>query len=159
MTKLLRKNTTFEWAVEFEGSFIELKGCLTSTPILVIMDDKGGYTVYCDASYKGMSCVLMQHENVVAYVSCQLKPYEGNYSMHDLELATVVFALKIWRHYLYGEKFEVYIDHKKLKYLFSQDELNMPQHQLIELLKDNNYTIMYHMGKANVVAVVAGALS
>ena len=75
--------------------------------------------VYSDASYQGLGCVLMQHGRVVAYASRQLKPYERNYPTHDLELAAVVFALKIWRHFLFGETCEIFTDHKSLKYLFS----------------------------------------
>ena len=94
--------------------------------------------VYSDASGKGLGCVLMQNGKVIAYASRQLKDYERNYSMHDLELAAIVFALKIWRHYLYGERIKIFTDHKSLKYLFTQKELNIE--------------IMYHPGKANVVA-------
>ena len=94
----------------------------------------------------------MQNGKVVAYASRQLKPYEMNYPVHDLELAAVVFALKIWRHYLYGETFQIYTDHKSLKYLMSQKELNMRQRRWLELLKDYDCTIEYHPGKANVVA-------
>ena len=84
-----------------------------------------GHTVYCDASRAGLGCVLMQSERVVAYGSRQLKNHEQNYPTHDMELAVVVFALKILRHYLYGEQFEVYSDHKSLKYIFTQRDLNM----------------------------------
>ncbi len=77
-----------------------------------------GYTMYCDASRVDLGCVLMQHEKVVAYASRQLKRHEQNYPTHDLEMATVVFALNIWRHYLYGEVCEMYINHKSLKYIF-----------------------------------------
>ena len=87
----------------------------------------------------------------MAYASRQLKPYEQNYPTHDLEIAAVVFALKIWRHYLYGEQCEIFIDHKSLKYLFTQKELNMRQRRWLELLKDYDLTISYHPGKANVV--------
>ncbi len=108
--------------------------------------------VYCDASGLGLGCVLMQHGKVIAYASRQLKQHEKNYLTHDLELAAMVFALKIWRHYLYGEKFEVYSDHKSLKYLFSQKEMNMRQRRWMELIKDYDCDIIYHPGKANVVA-------
>ena len=84
-----------------------------------------GYTIYYDASRDGLGCVLMQSGKVVAYGSRQLKIHEKNYPTHDLELAAVVFALKSWRHYLYGERFEVFSEHKSLKYLFSQKELNL----------------------------------
>nr|GFB97954.1 retrotransposon protein, putative, Ty3-gypsy subclass [Tanacetum cinerariifolium] len=94
----------------------------------------------------------MQHGTVIAYASRQLKPYEVNYPTHDLELAVVVFALKIWRHYLYGESYDVFTDHKSLKYIFTQRELNMRQRRWLELLKDYDTNIQYHPGNANVVA-------
>ncbi|GJR50761.1 putative nucleotidyltransferase, ribonuclease H [Tanacetum coccineum] len=108
--------------------------------------------IYSDASKKGLGCVLMQHGKVIAYASRQLKPYEVNYPTHDLELAAVVFALKIWRHYLYGESCDIFTDHKSLKYIFTQRELNMRQRRWLELLKDYDTNIQYHPGKANVVA-------
>ncbi|GJU28996.1 putative nucleotidyltransferase, ribonuclease H [Tanacetum coccineum] len=112
----------------------------------------GGYQIYSDASKKGLGCVLMQHGKVIAYASRQLKPYEVNYPTHDLELAAVVFALKIWRHYLYGETCDIFTDHKRLKYIFTQKELNMRQQRWLELLKDYDANIQYYPGKANVVA-------
>ncbi|RVW99491.1 Retrovirus-related Pol polyprotein from transposon 297 [Vitis vinifera] len=99
----------------------------------------------------GLGCVFMQHGKVVAYASRQLKSYERNYSTHDLELAVMVFALKIWRHFLFGETCEIFTDHKSLKYLFSQKELNMRQRRWIELLKDYDCIIQYHPRKTNVV--------
>ena len=96
----------------------------------------------------------MQHEKVIAYASRQLKDFETRYPTHDLELAAVVFALKIWRHYLYGEKCEIFTDHKSLKYIFTQKELNMRQRRRLELIKDYDCTTGYHLGKANVVANV-----
>ena len=93
--------------------------------MLTIPSSSGGFVIYSDALHQGLGCMLMQHGKVVAYASRQLKPYEKNYPTHDLELAAVVFSLKIWRHYLYGETCEIYTDHKSLKYLFSQEELNM----------------------------------
>ena len=108
--------------------------------------------VYTNASRKGLGCVLMQEGKVIAYASRQLKSYELNYPTHDLELAAIVFALKIWRHYLYGRQFEIFTDHKSLKYIFTQKELNMRQRRWIELLKDYDCAIRYHPGKANVVA-------
>ena len=89
---------------------------------------------------------------MVAYGSCQLKNHEQNYPTHDMELAALVFALKFWRHYLYGEEFEVYLDHKSLKYIFTKWDLNMRQHRWMEFLEDYNFTLHYHLGKANVVA-------
>nr|GFC22236.1 retrotransposon protein, putative, Ty3-gypsy subclass [Tanacetum cinerariifolium] len=111
-----------------------------------------GFQIYSDASKKGLGCVLMQHGKVIAYASRQLKPYEVNYHTHDLELAAVVFVLKIWRHYLYGESCDIFTDHKSLKYIFTQRELNMRQRRWLELLKDYDTNIQYHPGKANVVA-------
>ena len=83
--------------------------------------------MYCDPSKDGLGCVLMQSGKVVAYGSQHLKNHEKNYPVHDMEFAVVVFALKIWRHYLYGEQFEVFSDHKSLKYIFTQRDLNMRQ--------------------------------
>ena len=96
-----------------------MKRRLTSAPILIVLNRGQGYTVYCDASRAGLGCVLMQFERVVAYGSRQLNNHEQNYPINDMELATVVFALKIWHHYLYGEQFELYSDHKSLKYIFT----------------------------------------
>ncbi|OMO55593.1 reverse transcriptase [Corchorus capsularis] len=152
ITELTRKGAKFEWTKECEKSFKELKERLTSASVLTVPGGSGGFTIYSDASKKGLGCVLMQNEKVVAYASRQLKPYERNYPTHDLELAAVVFALKIWRHYLYGEKCEIFTDHKSLKYIFTQKEINMRQRRWLELLKDYDLTISYHPGKANVVA-------
>ena len=108
--------------------------------------------MYSDASKQGLGCVLMQEGKVIAYASRQLRPHEQNYPTHDLELAAVIFALKIWRHYLYGETCQIFTDHKSLKYILSQKELNLRQRRWVELLKDYDCTIEYHPGKANVVA-------
>ena len=93
----------------------------------------------------------MQYDKVVAYGSRQLKDHEKNNATHDLELAVVVFALKMWRHYLYGEKFEVHSDHRSLQYLFSQKELNIKQRWWMEYIKDYDFPIKYNLGKVNVV--------
>jgi hypothetical protein len=127
LTHLTRKNAKFEWKEECEKSFQELKQRLVMALVLTIPSSSGGFVIYSDASRNGLGCVLMQHGKVVAYASRQLKNYEPNYPTHDLELAAVVFALKIWRHYLYGEKCEIYTDHKSLKYFFTQKKLNMRQ--------------------------------
>ena len=119
MTRLIRKEVKFEWDDRWEEAFRELKRRLTSAPILIVPDRGQGYTVYCDASRAGLGCVLMQSGRVVAYGSRRLKNHEQNYPTHDMELAAVVFALKIWCHYLYGEEFEVYSYHKSLKYIFT----------------------------------------
>ena len=108
--------------------------------------------MYCDASKDGLGCVLMQSGRVVAYGSRQLKIHEQNYPTHDLESAAIVFALNILHHYLYGEQFEVFSNHKSLKYIFTQRDLNMRQRIWMEYLEDYNITLHYHPGKANVVA-------
>src|SRR5437868_8893904 len=110
------------------------------------------FSVYCDASGQGIGCVLMQEGHVVAYASRQLRRHEKHYPTHDLELAAVVHALKIWRHYLIGNKCEVFTDHKSLKYIFTQPDLNLSQRRWLELIKEYNLDIQYHPGKANVVA-------
>ncbi|GKD73491.1 putative reverse transcriptase domain-containing protein [Tanacetum coccineum] len=108
--------------------------------------------VYCDASHKGLGAVLMQNEKVKAYASSQLKVHEKNYTRHDLELSEVVFALKMWRHYLYGMKYVVFTDHKSLQHILDQKELNMRQRWWLELLSDYDCKIRYHPGKVNMVA-------
>ena len=108
--------------------------------------------MYCDASRVGLGCVLMWSGRVVAYGSCQLKNHEQNYPTHDMELAAVVFILKILRHYLYGKEFEVYSNHKSLKYIFTHRDLNMRQRRWMEFIEDYDFTLHYHPGKANVVA-------
>ena len=125
---------------------------ISTAPILIVPDRGQGYTVYCDASRTELGCVLMQSERVVAYGFHQLENHKQNYPTHNMELAAVVFALKICRHYLYGEEFEVYSDHKSLKYILMQRDLNMRQHRWMEFLEDYNFTLNYHTGKANVVA-------
>ncbi|XP_077251803.1 uncharacterized protein LOC143891031 [Tasmannia lanceolata] len=152
LTKLTRKGAKFIWTKECEESFQTLKKRLVSAPVLALPTPTGGFVIYSDASKEGLGCVLMQNDKVIAYASRQLKCHEQNYPTNDMELAAVIFALKIWRHYLYGEKCEIYADHKSLKYIFSQKELNMRQRRWLELLKDYDCTIHYHPGKANVVA-------
>ncbi|GKV23585.1 hypothetical protein SLEP1_g33294 [Rubroshorea leprosula] len=149
MTRLIRKDTKFEWTPECEKSFLTLKEKLVTALVLALPINGEKFTTYSDASKKGLGCVLMQKDRVIAYASRQLKLYEENYPTHDLELAAVVFALKIWRHYLYGETCEIFTDHKSLKYIFTQKELNMRQRRWLELLKDYDLTISYHPGKAN----------
>ena len=107
--------------------------------------------MYTDASLQGLGCVLMQKGKVVSYGLRQLKTHEQNYPTHDLELAAVVFALKLLRFYLNGEKFQVYSDHKSLKYIFTQKDLNLRKRKWIEYLEDYDFTLNYHPGKENVV--------
>ena len=152
LTKLTRKEEKFVWSEACQQSFDELKRKLTSAPVLTLPSGQDGYTMYCDASRQGLGCVLMQHENVITYASRQLKKHEQNYPTHDLEMAAVVFALRIWRHYLYGVPCIIFTDHKSLQYLFTQKELNIRQRRWVELIRDYECTIEYHPGKANVVA-------
>jgi len=152
LTQLTRKDQPFSWTDKCEECFEEMKRRLTTAPILIIPDTSKMFEVYCDASYQGLGCVLMQEKRPVAYASRQLKVHKKNYPTHDLELADVVFALKTWRHYLYGSQFQVFSDHKSLKYLFDQKELNMRQRRWMEYLKDYDFELLYHPGKANVVA-------
>ena len=149
---LTRKGKAFVWESKCEEGFQELKRRLTTAPILILPSSSEPFEVYCDASLLGLGGVLMQNKQVVAYASRQLKVHERNYPTHDLELAAVVFVLKLWRHYLYGSRFEVFSDHKSLKYLFDQKELNMRQRRWLEFLKDYDFGLNYHPGKANVVA-------
>ena len=149
---MLKKDTKFVWADKCEESFQELKRRLTSAPILIMPDITKNFDVYCDASKLGLGSVLMQEGKVISYISRQLRPHEVNYPTHDLELAAVVHALKSWRHFLMGRRVEIYTDHKSLKYIFTQRELNMRQRRWIELIKDYDLSINYHPGKANVVA-------
>jgi hypothetical protein len=152
LTRLTRKRVRFIWTENCEQSFTELKTRLTSAPVLVLPSGSGGFVVYSDASQRGLGAVLMQHGKVVAYASRQLKKHEENYPTHDLELAAVVFALKIWRHYLFGERFQVFTDHKSLKYVFTQKDLNLRQRRWMEFIKDYDLDLSYHPDNANVVA-------
>ena len=127
MMTLTRKKVKFEWNDQCEKPFQELKRRLTSAPILIVPKMGQIYTMYYDASMDGLGCVLLQSQRVVAYGFRQLKNHELNYPTHDMELEAIVFALKIWRHYLYGEQFKVFLDHKSLKYIFTQRDLNMRQ--------------------------------
>ncbi|GKA28494.1 putative reverse transcriptase domain-containing protein [Tanacetum coccineum] len=152
LTILTQKCKTFDWGEEQELAFQTLKDKLCNAPVLALPDGPEDFVVYCDASGIGLGCVLMQRGKVIAYASRQLKIHEENYTTHDLELGAVVFALKIWRHYLYGTKSVIYTDHKSLQHIFSQKELNMRQRRWIELFSDYDCEIRYHPGKANVVA-------
>ncbi|KAJ0576646.1 putative nucleotidyltransferase, Ribonuclease H [Helianthus annuus] len=152
LTTLTQKEKPFVWGPEQEESFQTLKDLLCNAPVLALPDGNDDYVVYCDASNRGLGCVLMQRDKVIAYASRQLKIHEKNYTTHDLELGAVVFALKIWRHYLYGTKCVVFTDHKSLQHIFNQKELNMRQRRWVELLNDYDCEIRYHPGKANVVA-------
>ena len=112
--------------------------------MLTLPTDGEIFVVYTDASHVGLGCILMQCGKVVAYASRKLKIHENNYPTHDLELAAIVFTLKIWRCYLYGEQFEVYSDHRSLKYHFTQKDLNLRQRRWMELLEDYDLSLHYH---------------
>ncbi|GJU21497.1 putative reverse transcriptase domain-containing protein [Tanacetum coccineum] len=152
LTILTRKYKTFNWGKEQENVFQTLKDKLCNAPVLALPDGPEDFVVYYDASGIGLGCVLMQRGKVIAYASRQLKIHETNYTTHDLELGAVVFARKIWRHYMYGTKSVIYMDHKSLQHIFSQKELNTRQCRWIELFSDYDCEIHYHPGKANVVA-------
>jgi hypothetical protein len=152
MTELLKKGVKFMWSEACEKAFHTLRQHLTSAPVLVQPDNSKPFEVFCDASGTGLGCVLMQEGRVIAYASRALRPHELNYPTHDLELAAIVHALKIWRHYLMGNRCNIFIDHKSLKYIFTQSELNMRQRRWLELIKDYDLEVHYHPGKANVVA-------
>nr|GFB37577.1 putative reverse transcriptase domain-containing protein [Tanacetum cinerariifolium] len=142
----------FDWGEKAEAAFQLLKQKLCSAPILALPEGSENFVVYCDASHKGLGVVLMQKEKVIGYASYQLMVYEKNYTTHDLELGAVVFALKMWIHYLYGTKCVVFTDHKSLQHILDQKELNMRQRRGLELLSEYDCKIRYHPGKANVVA-------
>ena len=152
MMELLKKDVKFKWDAKCDEAFHTLKVHLTTAPVLAQPDNSKSYDVFCDASGTGLGCVLMQKNRVIAYASRALRPHELNYPTHDLELAAVIHALKIWRHYLMGTHCNIYTDHKSLKYIFTQSALNMRQQRWLELIKDYDLEVHYHSGKANVVA-------
>ncbi|GJX11777.1 putative reverse transcriptase domain-containing protein [Tanacetum coccineum] len=127
LTLLTQKNKTYVWGDKQDEAFQILKEKLCNAPVLALPDGPDDFVVYCDASKQGFGCVLMQRGKVIAYASRQLKKHETNYTTHDLELGAVVFALKIWRHYLYGTKSVIYTDHQSLQYIFDQKDLNTRQ--------------------------------
>jgi hypothetical protein len=152
MTSLLQKDHKFMWTEECEIAFHTLRKLLTTAPVLAQLDIEKHFDVFCDASKTGLGCVLMQEGRVITYASRQLRKHEINYLTHDLKLAAIVHALKIWRHYLLGNVCNIFTDHKSLKYIFTQPELNMRQRRWLELIKDYNLNVQYHPGKANIVA-------
>ncbi|GKE15334.1 reverse transcriptase domain-containing protein [Tanacetum coccineum] len=154
LTILTQKCKTFDWGEEQELAFQTLKDKLCNAPVIALPNGPEDFVVYCDASGIGLGYVLMQRGKVITYASRQLKILEKNYTTYDLELGVVVFALKIWRHYLYRIKSVIYTDHKSLQHIFSQKELNMRQRHWIEFFGDYDCEIRYHPGKANVVADV-----
>ncbi|GJX43524.1 putative reverse transcriptase domain-containing protein [Tanacetum coccineum] len=152
MTKLTQKGVKFDWGDKREAAFQLLKQKLCRAPIMALPEGSEDFVVYYDASHKGLGVVLMQRDKVISYASRQLKIHEKNYTTHDLELGSVVFSMKLWRHYLYGTKCKVFTDHKSLQHILNQKELNMRQRRWLELLSDYDCEIRYHTGKVNVVA-------
>src|SRR3954470_9045342 len=152
LTNLLHKGVKFEWTDKCQESFHALKDKLASPPVLAPPDTQKDFMIYCDASRQGLGCVLMQERKVIAYGSRQLRTHEDKYPTHDLELAVVIYALKLWRHYLLGNRCEVYTDHQSLKCLFTQTDLNLRQQRWLETIVDFNMDIHYTPGKANVMA-------
>jgi hypothetical protein len=148
----LEKEAKFNWSPQCEATFLILKKLLTTAPVLAQPDIEKPFDVYCDASGTGIGGVLMQDGRAISYASRQLRHHEEHYPTHDLELLAVVHALKVWRHYLLGNLVHIYTDHKSLKYLFTQPDLNMWQRRWLELIKDYELEVHYHPGKANVVA-------
>ena len=136
LTTLTKKAVKFDWGQKQEGAFQTLKEKLSSAPVLSLPEGTEDLVVSIDTSKQGLGCVLMQRDRVIAYASRQLKEHEKRYPTHDMELVVVMFVLKIWRHYLYGTKCKKFTDHKSLKYLFDQKDLNMRQQRWMELLKD-----------------------
>nr|GEY57422.1 putative reverse transcriptase domain-containing protein [Tanacetum cinerariifolium] len=152
MTKITQKKVKFDWGDKKEATFQLIKQKLCSAPILALHEGSEDFIVYCDALIKGLGTVLMQREKIIAYASRQLKIHEKNYTTYDLELGAVVFALKVWWHYLYGTKCTVFTDHKSLQHILDHKELNMRQRHWLELLSDYDCEIRYHPRKANAVA-------
>ena len=159
LTRFTQKMVKFQWSDDCEKSSAELKSRLTTAPVLTLLDGLDDYVIYCDASRVVLSCVLMKRDKVISYASRKFKVHEKNYPTHDLELAAVVFALKMWRHCLYGVHVDVFTDHKSLQYVFTQKELNLRQRRLLEFLKDYYMSMHYHPGKANVMADALSRLS
>jgi hypothetical protein len=136
MTKLLEKEAKSEWSPQCKNVFLTLKKLLTTVLVLTQPDIEKPFDVYCDASGTGIKGVLMQDGHAIAYTLRQLRRHEEHYSTYDLELLVIVHILKVWRHYLLGNLVHIYTDHKSLKYLFTQPDLNMRQRRWLELIKD-----------------------
>jgi hypothetical protein len=152
ITDLLKKDGKYIWNVEHDEEFQTLKKLRTTSPVLTQPDITKSFYVYCDASGTRLRCVLMQDGRAIAYSSRQLRHHEERYPTHDLELAVVVLALRTWRHYLLGNVVHIFTNHKSLKYIFTQVDLNMRQRRWLELITDYDLEVHYHLGKANVVA-------
>jgi hypothetical protein len=152
ITDLLKKEEKYVWNAERDEAFQTLKKLLTTSPVLAQPDIMKSFDVYCDASGTRLSCVLMQDGRVIACSSRQMRHHEEHYPTHDLELAAVVLALQTWQHYLLRNVIHTFTDHKSLKYIFTQADLNMRQRRRLKLIKDYDLEVLYHSNKANVVA-------
>jgi hypothetical protein len=152
VTELLKKESKYVWSDACDEAFKLLKKLLTTSPMLAQPDTDKPFNVNCDASGTGLGGVLIQEGRVISYSSRQLRRHEEHYPIHDLELAAVVMALRTWRHYLLGNMVHIYMDHKSLKYSFTQPYLNMRQRRWLKLIKDYELEVHYHQGKANVIA-------
>jgi hypothetical protein len=151
VTELLKKENMYVWTGACDEAFKHLKKLLTTSPVLAQPDTTKPFDVYCDTSGTSLGGVLMQKGRVISYSSRQLSHHEEHYPTHDLELAVVVMALWTWHHYLIGNVVHIYTDHKSLKYIFIQPDLNMRQQRWLELIEDYELEVHYHPGKANVV--------
>jgi hypothetical protein len=154
ITELLRKGNKYVWSEACDEAFKHLKKLLTTSHVLAQPDTTKLFNVYCDASGTGLGGVFMQEGLVISYSSRQLRRHEEHYPTHDLELVAVVMALRLWHHYLLGNVVHIYMDHKSLKYIFTQPDLNVRQHSWLKLIKDYELEVHYHPGKANIVADV-----
>jgi hypothetical protein len=152
ITELVKKGNKYVWSEACDEAFKHMKKLLTTSPVLAQPDTMKPFDVYCDASGTGLGGVLMQEGRVISYSSRQLRRHEEHYPTRDLELAAVVMALRAWHHYLHGNVVHIYMDHKSLKYIFTQPDLNMRQRRWLELIKVYELEVHYHLGKANVVA-------
>lgn len=132
---MTKKGRKFTWDENCDENFQTLNNCLTTTPILTLPLGVDGFFIYTVAYILGYRAVLMQQGKMIAYASRQLKVHEKNYTSQDLELEAVVFALIMWRNYVYGARFEVFTDHKNLNYIFRQQDLNLKQRRLLEFIK------------------------
>jgi hypothetical protein len=151
ITEMLKKGNKYIWNDACEEAFKVLKKLMTTSHVLTQPDIAKPFNVYCDASGTGLGGVLMQEGRVISYSSWQLRCHKEHYPTHDLELAAVVMALRTWRHYLPGNVVCIYMDHKSLKYIFTQVDLNMRQRRWLKLIKDYKPKVHYHPGNANVV--------
>jgi hypothetical protein len=151
ITELLKKENKYVRSDACDEAFKNMKKLLNTTPVLAQPDTDKPFDVYCDASGTGLGSVLMQEGQLISYSTWQLRRHEEHYLTHDLELATVVMALRTWHHYLVGNVVHIYTDHKSLKYIFTQSYLNMRQQRWLELIKDYELEVHYHPGKANII--------